>query len=317
MINADGSLYGTEISFFNPGYATLSGFNDVIFDTGDNKFLVAESIEYPYLGIAGQLVSPDGSLSGQDFKIFEVIYPGREGNMGSYIPSVAFGSAESGSLVAYMDIPNLSISGIDIFGNLVKLGNSNLAPVLDPIGSKTVNELALLQFTVTASDTDLITLSASNLPSGATFDPTTGIFSWTPDATQAGTYPGVHFEVSDGSLTDSEDITIHVIDVVTYGTILGISFNDINGNMIFDSGEIGLEKWTIKLEGYDNVAHKSIKIQVFTDASGNYRFTRLNPGTYRISEKLKPKWTNTTPDSFSVNIVSGDIIEYNFGNIRK
>jgi len=90
----------------------------------------------------------------------------------------------------------------------------NVAPVLSPIGPKTINEGALLQFTITASDPDIptqtLTYSASNLPPGATFNPTTRVFSWQPTSGQAGVYPSVHFEVSDGVLTDTEDIIITV-----------------------------------------------------------------------------------------------------------
>jgi hypothetical protein len=96
----------------------------------------------------------------------------------------------------------------------VTVNEVNLPPVLNPIGPKTINEGALLQFTITASDPDLpaqtLTYSASNLPSGATFNSTTRVFSWTPTSGQAGAYSGVHFEVTDGVLTDSEDITITV-----------------------------------------------------------------------------------------------------------
>jgi hypothetical protein len=96
----------------------------------------------------------------------------------------------------------------------VTVNEVNLPPVLSPIGDKTVQAGTLLQFTITASDPDLpaqtLTYSASNLPSGATFNPSTRVFSWTPTSGQAGVYSGVHFEVSDGSLTDSEDITITV-----------------------------------------------------------------------------------------------------------
>jgi len=106
-----------------------------------------------------------------------------------------------GSLTDYEDIT-------------VTVNEVNLPPVLNPIGYKTVQEGALLQFTITASDPDLpaqtLTYSASNLPPGATFNPTTRVFSWTPTSGQAGVYPSVHFEVSDGHLTDSEDITITV-----------------------------------------------------------------------------------------------------------
>jgi hypothetical protein len=96
----------------------------------------------------------------------------------------------------------------------VTVNEVNQPPVLNPIGSKTVSVGNLLQFTVTASDPDLpaqtLFYSASNLPPGATFNPTTHVFSWTPTSGQAGVYPSVHFEVSDGYLTDSEDITITV-----------------------------------------------------------------------------------------------------------
>ena len=93
----------------------------------------------------------------------------------------------------------------------------NRPPVLDPIGDKSVDEGQLLQFTVTASDPngDTLTYSASNLPSGASFDPDTQTFSWTPNFQQAGNYPGVTFTVEDDgdpSLEDSETITIVVND---------------------------------------------------------------------------------------------------------
>jgi hypothetical protein len=94
----------------------------------------------------------------------------------------------------------------------ITVTNVNRAPVLASIGDKIVTENSTLTFTVTASDPDggALTLSASSLPSGATFNASTGVFSWTPGYNQAGTYSGVHFQVTDGSLTDSEDITITV-----------------------------------------------------------------------------------------------------------
>ncbi len=94
----------------------------------------------------------------------------------------------------------------------------NNPPVLAAIGPKTLNEGDVFSFGVTATDADAgdtVTLSASNLPSGAVFVDNgnrTGTFSWTPNPNQAGTYANVHFEVTDGTATDSEDITITVLD---------------------------------------------------------------------------------------------------------
>jgi len=88
--------------------------------------------------------------------------------------------------------------------------NINQAPALDLIGDKSALEGELLQFTISATDPDgdSLTYSASNLPLGASFVGQT--FSWTPAAGQAGSYPGVRFEVTDGRLTDWEEITITV-----------------------------------------------------------------------------------------------------------
>ena len=94
----------------------------------------------------------------------------------------------------------------------------NRPPELEPIGDKVVNENQLLSFIVVATDPDGTTprLTASNLPSGATFTDNgngTGSLSWTPTYDQAGTYPNVHFQASDGALTNDEHITITVNNV--------------------------------------------------------------------------------------------------------
>ena len=89
----------------------------------------------------------------------------------------------------------------------------NWVPVLDYIGNKTVQAESLLGFTISATDpnNDPLTYSASNLPAGATF--IGQIFSWIPASGQVGTYPNVHFEVSDEKYTDFENITITVTEV--------------------------------------------------------------------------------------------------------
>ena len=68
--------------------------------------------------------------------------------------------------------------------------------MLDPIGSKSVAEGATLTFTVTATDPngDALTCSASNLPAGASFNPATQTFTWTPAYGQAGNFPNVPVE---------------------------------------------------------------------------------------------------------------------------
>ncbi len=106
----------------------------------------------------------------------------------------------------------------------VRVLNANHTPVLDPIGSKTVNEGMTLNFIVGAHDPDgtrdPLTFRASGLPAWAQFDPSTHQFIGTPDFTEASqehpqkTYEGVRFEVCDGQpLCAHEDLTMTVINV--------------------------------------------------------------------------------------------------------
>ena len=94
----------------------------------------------------------------------------------------------------------------------IQVTNVNRAPVLASIGDRSVGEKVTLSFSVSATDADgeTLTFSAANLPSGASFDPDTRAFSWTPAEGQEGTYTGLVFSVTDGMATDSETITVTV-----------------------------------------------------------------------------------------------------------
>ena len=97
---------------------------------------------------------------------------------------------------------------------------ANQAPVLGAIGNKTVNELAALAFTATATDADasqMLTFSLdAGAPAGATIDGSTGAFSWTPTEAQGpGSFPITVRVTDNGSPTmdDFEAITVAVNEV--------------------------------------------------------------------------------------------------------
>jgi hypothetical protein len=85
-------------------------------------------------------------------------------------------------------------------------------PILNPIGNKSVAEGNTLQFQVVATPTesDVVTLTASNLPSGATFNATNenGTFEWV-NANPTGVY-SVTFYATDDDGTVEETISITV-----------------------------------------------------------------------------------------------------------
>ncbi|MBD1400918.1 fibronectin type III domain-containing protein [Pelovirga terrestris] len=87
---------------------------------------------------------------------------------------------------------------------------ANEPPVLAAIGTQSVHENALLQFSVAATtESANFVYRVSGLPAGASFDTASRTFSWTPDYDQAGSFI-VTFAVTDGVDTDSEAVTITV-----------------------------------------------------------------------------------------------------------
>jgi hypothetical protein len=99
----------------------------------------------------------------------------------------------------------------------------NTAPVLNPIGNKTVSRGRLLSFTATATDVDLpaqtlVFSLGAGAPSGAAIT-AGGVFTWTPTAAQAPSTNSITVRVTDGSLTDTETISVIVVGAPTITSI--------------------------------------------------------------------------------------------------
>ena len=88
------------------------------------------------------------------------------------------------------------------------------APVLNPIGSKRIFAGVELRFEISADDLDYddsLVFGATGLPAGAVFDPGTGQFTWAPGIDDTGSHC-VTFSVNDSNRSDSEKVTIFVLD---------------------------------------------------------------------------------------------------------
>ena len=104
---------------------------------------------------------------------------------------------------------------------------TNQPPVLVPMADQTALVSNSLVFAVVATDIDrsIVTLTASNLPEGAVFNPLAGqapvtnLFEFSPDVTQADAAYPIVFYATDADGFNSQTVTVRVLDrVVTFST---------------------------------------------------------------------------------------------------
>jgi len=166
-----------------------------------------------------------------------------------------------------------SFEGVDNT-DISEVALENQPPVIDSIGNKSVVWSNTLTFSVSASDTldgDDITLSATDLPSGATFATVTNAgtvsntFTWT-DAGPMGVYTTTFWAVdNDGS--SSETITINVGDGSTPEDIAWQGFENT-----------AADTWTI-IAGDGSAASESGSTDTPADQRIRTDTTSWQPGT--------------------------------------
>ncbi|MFA5794301.1 MAG: SDR family NAD(P)-dependent oxidoreductase [Candidatus Brocadiia bacterium] len=116
---------------------------------------------------------------------------------------------------------------------IITVGDVDRPPVLTSPGNKTVNENQLLTFTLLATDpdSDAITYSMTPAITGAVLNETTGVFSWTPDYTQAGSYE-MTFKATSNSLSDTKTVTITVNNVDRAPVLTSPGNKSVNENQL-------------------------------------------------------------------------------------
>jgi probable HAF family extracellular repeat protein len=134
---------------------------------------------------------------------------------------------------------NLLISGTDALAasagdiaswaddRMRQLSPNNAPPVLNPIRDQIVNEGSFLSFTAKGSDADsgdILTFSLDSAPVGASIDPNTGVFTWTPPDGPATAQVTVRV-TDNGSppLSDTKTFTITVLNVPPTAAVSGPS----------------------------------------------------------------------------------------------
>jgi hypothetical protein len=94
--------------------------------------------------------------------------------------------------------------------------------------------------------------------------------------------------------------------VTTNVLIKGNVFNDLNGDKLKSTGELGLSNWRVYIDADKDGIFDSTETSVLTDSSGNFSFKNKAAGTYVIRIVQQSGWTRTTTaSSYTVTLGSG------------
>jgi hypothetical protein len=181
--------------------------------------------------------------------------------------------------------PNLS----DTKSFTVTVNEVNRPPVLATIANQAVNEGSALSVAVTATDPDLpantLTFSLGpSAPVGASIDPSTGLFTWTPTAGQAPSTNLITVKVTDnGSLSDQKNFTV-VVTPPTEGLALRIR---TSGNYLIISANAPLDGYDLEVK--DNLSSTADWLTLPNVPVGNTFIVANDPSTktqfYRVKQR--------------------------------
>ncbi len=313
---------------WKPGY-DASGSYDVEFIASSNGLEDSELITItvsdvnraPFIEtISDKLVNENEEL------IISIIAGDDDGDTLSYSTTASFGTLTDNT---FRWTPGFDDSGLydvnftvsdgelsDTETVRIAVGNTNVPPVLDPIGTKMVDENQLLSFSIIASDEDsgdTLTYSASGLPPGASFDPAKRLFSWVPSYEQAGSY-NVIFEVYDGMFIDTELVTI-VVDNSNRAPVISPI-----GNRNVDEGSRLYFTISADDPDMDDLSYSATDLpegSVFSESSLEFSWTPDydDSGSYDITFRVTDgNLSDSTTISISVNDVNRAPVLDTIGN---
>jgi uncharacterized repeat protein (TIGR01451 family) len=106
-------------------------------------------------------------------------------------------------------------------------------------------------------------------------------------------------------------------------SISGAVYNDVKGNGTIGPEDSGLPGWAVFLDTNGNGALDPGEPAMVTGVPGNYSFTNLGPGTYKVREVVQNGWMQTSSNLVDIVAGSGDNADgasfpgLNFANFQK
>jgi len=97
--------------------------------------------------------------------------------------------------------------------------------------------------------------------------------------------------------------------------VTGAKFYDLDGDGVWDEGEVPIKDWKVKVTG-TNVRGEIVDIIKYTDEYGMAKICGLLPGDYKIEEIMpNGNWIATTPMCYEFSLEPGDCKYFEFGNV--
>lgn len=293
--------------------------------------LPATPSEHVWMVMGMERIKKQGTFD-LDFEYNQVAWDGSSGTLVRTPGDISIGFELSGNpddpltdlevLIIIYEPANTSCSGWDaVYGEGWCQAFRGPAAALGGFGEATMNAIAFPQ-----PPWGSFQSSGAPLPSGEEIQPF--FFAEAAiDLTALGLTPGcpgfgsVHAK-SRSSLeikADLKDLSGPVsLDIDCW--IDGYKFLDVNGDGIWDEGEVALEGWEIQLGG-------DASATTTTNSSGYYIFGSLSDGTYAVSEvcpTADPAWVQTAPGfsecgtedhtGIAIDIFNSSDTDNNFGN---
>ncbi len=183
--------------------------------------------------------------------------------------------------------------------------------------SITVELRNVLNAVVTTDNTTQVTIAIGSNP-GA------GVLSGTLTRTAVNgivTFPGLSIDqagvgytltASAPGLTGATSNTFDVFTVPN-DTIVGVVFNDLNGNGVQDPGDVNMIGITVFLDANSNGGLDSGELNTLTDASGMYSFVGLSAGSYNVRIIPSTGFSVTTSLPVVVNVPQSPVIAIAIG----
>lgn len=185
-----------------------------------------------------------GSDANNDPLTFRVVDPPQHGVLSGDAPNLLYRPhADFHGMDSFTFVANDGVFDSNVATIAITIQPVNDPPVLDLILDQVMDEGAVLTLSITASDVDgdPLTLSASGLPSFASFADHgngAGTLSLAPGYAAAGYYPNLTIAVSDGALSASRSFAVTVLEASPLPTAAFATGYSINFARLEDGATI-------------------------------------------------------------------------------